>query len=77
MSTPHPGTIVFADETAGTQHERPASEVPESVAWAELAGERVPVTRVVSHTNGDQRTIRSYAADGRLLASTVQVRKRA
>lgn len=72
----HPGMIVFVDAERGTERQRPAAEVPETVAWATVDGERIPVARVVSTAAGDQRTLRSYAEDGRLLTSTVQVRRR-
>ncbi len=75
MSHEHPGTILFVDETAGTEHLRPAAEVPETIAWALVGGVRVPVTRVVARVADKQRVLRSYGADGTLLSSTVQVRR--
>jgi hypothetical protein len=76
MTHEHPGQIVFVDETAGTERTRPVAEVPESIAWAEVDGERIPVTRVVARVAKTQRVIRSYGADGELLSSTVQVPRR-
>ena len=71
----HPGTIVFVDDASGTARTRSAAEVPETIAWATVDGERLPVVRVVAITVGPQRTLRSYGPDGRLLSSTVQVRR--
>ncbi|MEL6349927.1 MAG: hypothetical protein AAFV53_42890 [Myxococcota bacterium] len=74
-SSAHPGTIVFVDETNGTERARPAAEVPDTVAWATVDGEKRAVVRVIAVTAGQQRTLRSYGTDGRLLSSTVQVRR--
>lgn len=73
MSAPtHPGQIVFVDADAGTEQVKPAAQVPESIAFAVVDTERVPVTKVVSNLRGAQRVIRSYGADGQLLRSTIQ-----
>lgn len=64
-------TIRFEDASLGTVHERDAAEVPASVAF--VGG--VPVVRVVAEPHGEQRVIRSYAADGTLLESTWQARR--
>jgi hypothetical protein len=64
----HPGTITIVDETAGTEKQVRASDVPESVAFI---GD-VPVVRVVSRTRDDgARDVMSYGADGALLQSTL------
>lgn len=76
MTHEHPGTIVFVDEAAGTEHSRAASEVPETIAWVVVDGDSWPVTRVVARMAGKQRVLRSYGVDGRLLSSTVQVPRR-
>jgi len=76
MTDEHPGTVLFVDEVAGTEHSRPASDLPETIAWAVVDGVRVPVTRVVARMAGTSRVLRSYGADGRLLSSTVQVPRR-
>jgi hypothetical protein len=68
----HPGTILFEDADTGTTHTRTVDAVPERIAWADVEGGREPVVRVVSTMRGQQRTIRSYGADGALLSSTVQ-----
>ena len=67
----HPGTIVFEDEVRGTSEEKDASSVPETVAFAEVDGELVPVVKVVMSQQGDEIAIRSYGADGALLTSTI------
>ena len=76
MTHEHPGQIVFVDETTVTGRVRSVTEVPVSIAWAEVDGERIPVTRVVARVARTQRVIRSYGADGELLSSTVQVPRR-
>jgi hypothetical protein len=71
----HPGTIVYVDGNTNTVvRETPASEVPESVRYAETDQGWVPVVRVVATTSGDQRFVREYGPAGELLRSTVQVR---
>lgn len=67
----HPGTIVFVDEAAGTEEARPAAEVPESVAWAELEGERVPVVRVVRKQAGQRVELVHYGPGGQVVQRTV------
>lgn len=71
----HPGEIVFVDETAGSERTEPAANVPDEVAFAVVDGEPIPVVRVVAVTHGDKREIRSYGADGALLATTLQLRR--
>ncbi|MGK0358380.1 MAG: hypothetical protein ACI9U2_000667 [Bradymonadia bacterium] len=68
----HPGTITFVEEHSEDEQVRSASEVPEQIAFVSVGEHRVPVVRIVSHMRGEQRVIRSYAADGRLLETTVQ-----
>jgi hypothetical protein len=63
----HPGTIVFMDH-AGNEKARSVREVPESVAWATVGGQRVPVVRVVEHRGGGRIEIVSYGPDGQELA---------
>jgi hypothetical protein len=69
----HPGTVTFVDE-AGEKVES-ADNVPQSIRFvANASGILVPVVRVVAKTDGNQRIIRSYGADGTELTSTVQLR---
>lgn len=71
----HPGTITFVDGEKERVEE--ASTVPETIRFApDKDGKLTPVVRVVAVLHGEQRTIREYAADGSLLRSTVQVRKK-
>ena len=74
-ATRHPGKILFVDAD-GTQpdHERDASEVPESIRFADTAEGPKPVVRVVKTTAGDTRFIEQYGEDGALLRRTVQKR---
>lgn len=75
MSLPrHPGTIVFVETGKTEEQLRPASEVPESVAFVREGDTLVPVVRVVADVVGDQRIIVSYGADGRRLNTTYQRR---
>lgn len=67
----HPGTIVFEDEDRATSEEKRADEVPESVAFARRGDALVPVVRVVKRADRDNVTIRSYDAEGNLVATTV------
>ncbi len=62
--------IRFEDATKGTVQERPADEVPDTVAWVD----GIAVVRVVAEDRGDERVLRSYGADGALLQSTVMRR---
>ncbi len=68
----HPGTITFVDLDAGTSEARPASEVPEGIAWVTREGVRIPVVRIESTAVGGRREIHRYGPDGALLDSTVQ-----
>ncbi len=68
----HPGTIVFVDAETGTERSEPAAQVPESIAFAQVDGQAIPVVRVVAAVEGPHRTIRSYGIDGRLLSTTYQ-----
>ncbi len=72
---PHPGTIVFVDETAGTEKSELASTVPDIIAFAQTLGGWAPAVRVVAVTHGNQRTLRSYGVDGALLCTTHQLRQ--
>jgi hypothetical protein len=49
--------------------------VPDSVRYVDVNGVREEVAKVVARTAGDQRFIEQYAADGRLLLRTVQIRQ--
>lgn len=64
-------TIEFVDPDGGVQA-LPAAAVPPEIA----AVDGVPVARVVARMRGDEREIQSFAADGRLLATTLQRRPR-
>jgi hypothetical protein len=74
MSTPHPGQITFVDATAGTERTEAAAQVPETIAFVTVEGQKVPVVRVVARTARDRREIQSFGADGRLLKTTYQSR---
>ena len=67
----HPGTITFVDRDTGTVEEKPASSVPEGIAWYEGDGVRIPVVRIESGLAGERREILRYGADGALLDTTV------
>jgi hypothetical protein len=70
----HPGEITFVDPD-GSSRVRSAADVPDTIAWAEGPdGQPRPVTRIEASMRGQQRLIRSFGADGALLASTVQQR---
>ena len=71
---PHPGRIRFEDDVHGTVAEKAASEVPEGVAYAHGPSGLVPVVRVTARMRGEQRIIQSFASDGQLLLTTVQVK---
>ncbi len=76
MAAPdHPGHIVFEDADADTRRRRPVDQVPDTIAWAQVDGRRLPVTRVVSRMRGDDRQIQCFGPDGALLSSTVQLRR--
>lgn len=69
----HPGSIVFVDAQAKTEKTLPVAQVPERIAWGELEGQPVAVVRVVATTGEGRRELHSYAADGRLVSTTVQL----
>ena len=66
----HPGTITFVD-VDGSEKVRPASEVPETIAWVRVGGKRVPVVRVVRTGSAQRFEIVSYGVDGAELARTI------
>ena len=66
----HPGTITFVD-IDGSEKVRPASEVPDSIAWVRVGGTRVPVVRVVRTGSKQRFEIVSYGPDGAELERTV------
>lgn len=68
MSEP---TIEFVNPD-GSSTSLPAAAVPPEIAVVD----GVPVARVVARMRGDEREIQSFAADGRLLATTLQRRQR-
>ncbi len=69
----HPGTIVFIDAD-GEKESRDAGDVPASIAWAEIDGERRPVVRIeVAESNGAAEITR-YGEDGRVLDRTFEER---
>jgi hypothetical protein len=72
--TEHPGTITFIEAGVAGERVFAVDAVPESVAFAQEGQVRVPVVRVVAEVVGDQRVIKSYGVDGRLLATTYQRR---
>ena len=67
----HPGEITFIDHSTGETRISAASDVPETIAWATVDGEKVPIIRVESHVMGNRREIHRYGADGALVDSTV------
>ncbi len=64
---PAPWTLTFVDLDTGEVRTAPSTEVPESVAWWEGEGRRIPVVRVEARLVGAGMEIRRYAADGALL----------
>ena len=73
--TKHPGKIVYVDgNSQQVTNERPATEVPESLRFAETPSGLEPVVKVIATVEGDRRFIREYGVDGALLRSTVQIR---
>ena len=76
VSTPnHPGKIVFIDGNTGKiVSEDDASTVPESIRFANTPNGKVPVVKVVSLVEGDQRSIKEYGPSGELLRTTLQRR---
>jgi hypothetical protein len=69
----HPGAVVFVDEQAKSEKTLPVAQVPERIAWGELDGQPVAVVRVVAVTGEGRRELFSYAADGRLVSTTLQL----
>ena len=70
---PHPGRVTFVNED-GTERTEPADQLPEWLKFAPTpAGLFVPVVRVVRAPHGGGFGLRSYAADGRLVAVTLPV----
>jgi hypothetical protein len=66
--------ILFYDDDKLIDRED-ADSVPDSVRYVEVNGVREEVAKVVARTAGDQRFIEQYAADGRLLLRTLQLRE--
>lgn len=67
----HPGTVVFVGAD-GREESRPVAEVPESIAWYDGAGGRVPVVRVVRSGPDGYAEIKRYGPSGELLDVTRQ-----
>jgi hypothetical protein len=70
QSRAHPGTIVFVDPE-GREESRSVAEVPESIAWVEVAGDRLAVVRIESRSAADRLEIVRYGVDGRILDRTI------
>lgn len=68
----HPGKILFQDRVTGTEEERDASAVPQTVGWARVDDAWVAVTRVESTGVEGRRRITRFGADGAMLDSTIQ-----
>ena len=70
----HPGVIVFFDGERQVAA-RLASELPDSMLFADTPSGRVPVVKVVAHVGDDRREILEFGPDGQLLRSTLQIRE--
>ena len=70
----HPGVIVFFDGERQVATRR-ASELPDSMLFADTPSGRVPVVKVVAHVGDDRREILEFGPDGQLLRSTLQIRE--
>jgi hypothetical protein len=51
-----------------------AAEFPDSIRFADVDGQQVAVAKIVATTVGDTRSIAEFAADGRFLRSSMEVR---
>jgi hypothetical protein len=76
MSKPkHPGFIRYIDgKTQQELRRMDIAQVPEDLRYAQTPGGWVPVVKVVSFEEGNQRTLREYGPAEELLRSTVQLR---
>jgi hypothetical protein len=71
--TPHPGTVTFVGPDGRAKAE-PADRLPDWVKFAPGPdGAAVPVVRVVRVDAAHGHSVRSYAADGRLVGVMVPV----
>ena len=71
----HPGKIVYVDGNSGrVVAEEDAKNVPDFMAFVRTPEGHVPVVKVVATTLENERWIREYGPDGRLLRSTLQLR---
>jgi hypothetical protein len=68
----HPGSILFEDKIEGRSWTRTIDEVPESIAWVELDEGVEAVVRIEISGLPERRCISKFAADGRLLETTIQ-----
>lgn len=68
----HPGEIEFDDRVAGRVWREAAADNPPTVAWVDVGGRWVAVTRVEITGVPGQRRITMFGADGTMLESTVQ-----
>jgi hypothetical protein len=50
------------------------ADVPDSIRYVEVNGVKIEVSKVVAHTEGNQRAIEQYSADGVMLRRTLQLR---
>jgi len=68
----HPGSIRFVDLDAKTEDDRLADRVPETIAWGEVDGARVPVVRIESRVRGGGREVTRYGPDGAVIDVTTR-----
>jgi hypothetical protein len=67
----HPGTIHFVDHRDGSEYDEAAADNPQLIAWTEVEGEWVPVTRVETAGNDAQVETTVFGPDGRFLKTTL------
>ncbi len=68
----HPGQILFEDRVDNRQWIKQADEVPQTIAWVNVAGVWHPVIRIEITGTVEQRHITKYGQDSEFLETTIQ-----
>jgi hypothetical protein len=66
----HPGTVVTDDKVRGVVEEQQAADLPESIAWVDLDGRRVPVVRIEVTGTRERLCITKFGPEGAWLETT-------
>lgn len=66
---PHPGTVVTKDLIRATEKEDAAADLPQLIAWVDVAGVWKPVVTIEITGTPERMRITKFGADGEMLES--------